>query len=303
MNTDAEHIAYARRDGRTVHVSEVDRGIACSCNCIACGAPLIARKGLQRRHHFAHFGDSNCEGALETVLHKLAKEILENATRIALPPYVFRRKSRARSRYYVDISQVVLPGQDRLIKWVTLERPMGTIIPDAYLLTDHGPLLVEVLVTHAVDRKKVLSVRRLDIPLLEIRLGADDAILNRQELSERILDDPRNKTWHFHPNQREIERDWLRMLRAASGAEWARRHLDTTIKPKLRAPHAGQTAQQSDTGNWKDFNTWGEWFYRQYGRYPSLDETRSRATPRSESGPEAATTIADQRQDPAKSRT
>jgi hypothetical protein len=70
-------ISYAvNRAGTLVHVSDVPRGKACGCRCAACDHPMVARKGAIRVHHFAHVHEVKCVGAVETVLHGLAKENL-----------------------------------------------------------------------------------------------------------------------------------------------------------------------------------------------------------------------------------
>ena len=38
------------------------------------------------KHHFAHYNAQECAGALETVLHLKAKEVLEETNHILIPP-------------------------------------------------------------------------------------------------------------------------------------------------------------------------------------------------------------------------
>ncbi len=63
-------------DGRLVRASEVPAGLECGCSCPACGAPLVARRGEMRVAHFAHATDRTCASAQETMLHKLAKQMI-----------------------------------------------------------------------------------------------------------------------------------------------------------------------------------------------------------------------------------
>ena len=72
--------------GALVHVDDVANGAKCECHCPYCNAPLYAKNGgHQREHHFAHAHGKECEGAYESVLHILAKEILQETGRIMLP--------------------------------------------------------------------------------------------------------------------------------------------------------------------------------------------------------------------------
>ncbi len=66
--------------------NEVDRGLACNCICPVCETQLVAKKGKKNEHHFAHYNAQECAGALETVLHLKAKEVLEKTNLILIPP-------------------------------------------------------------------------------------------------------------------------------------------------------------------------------------------------------------------------
>ena len=68
-------LAYAEdTGGGIVHVSRVTRGLACDCICPACGKPVEAKQGEKRASHFAHESNGDCVHAVETMLHKLAKQ-------------------------------------------------------------------------------------------------------------------------------------------------------------------------------------------------------------------------------------
>lgn len=71
-------LTYALDEGGAlVHVDGVAKGAKCACHCPHCDAPLYAKNaGTQREHHFAHAHRHECEGAYESSLHILAKEIL-----------------------------------------------------------------------------------------------------------------------------------------------------------------------------------------------------------------------------------
>ena len=59
--------------------------LACRCLCPACGARLVAKQGDRTAHHFAHEGESDCAGGVETALHLAAKEVLVKERRMTLP--------------------------------------------------------------------------------------------------------------------------------------------------------------------------------------------------------------------------
>jgi competence protein CoiA len=71
---------------RFVHVSEVERGLACDCRCAVCGEPVIARQGELREHHFAHSSNAEpCASYYESDLHRFAKRVIIEARGLVVP--------------------------------------------------------------------------------------------------------------------------------------------------------------------------------------------------------------------------
>ncbi len=107
QETREENFGWATRDGRVVHISEVFRGLKCGCICSECGSRLVARKGLKRKHHFAHESSDVCLNAGETGLHKAAKGILVRRKEIVLPDvrveYGYIKPSRSFDGHEIDI--------------------------------------------------------------------------------------------------------------------------------------------------------------------------------------------------------
>ena len=83
-------IPFGLRDGKSIHISEVDRGLDCDCICTECKQTLVAKKGVNRKHHFAHYSFTNmpeCSGGIETAAHFYAKEIIAKAGYLNVPAY------------------------------------------------------------------------------------------------------------------------------------------------------------------------------------------------------------------------
>ena len=82
------YLTYALdADGKLIHVDCVSTGLACKCFCPHCKSELVAKNGGSRKvHHFAHTNGSDCVGAIESALHKMAKDILQEHKLIMLPP-------------------------------------------------------------------------------------------------------------------------------------------------------------------------------------------------------------------------
>jgi hypothetical protein len=76
-------MAIHKPTGKIVTINEVTNGNACDCKCINCCLALQARQGEARRHHFKHISGTEC--SLETILHKLAKQIFKEHSYTILP--------------------------------------------------------------------------------------------------------------------------------------------------------------------------------------------------------------------------
>lgn len=140
----------------------------CDCICVACGAQLIAKKGQQRIEHFAHAVDTNCFGAAETALHLLAKELFEELNSIALPQYKFKKEKIIKRSYtLIQHEKIVAKGGEATISKVSIEQSEGRFIPDVTLESKAKKLLVEIAVTHKVDRIKLRHIRKKNFPQLK----------------------------------------------------------------------------------------------------------------------------------------
>ena len=77
----AYRLTYALN--KTVQLVDVDKvpfGNKRCCCCPACKEPLIAKnQGTKRMHHFAHQSGTECDYAIESMLHILAKEKIREA--------------------------------------------------------------------------------------------------------------------------------------------------------------------------------------------------------------------------------
>ena len=88
----ASHIYFGihKLTGELKHISEVPSGQKCNCICAACQQPFEARKGTQRRHHFAHVSNYECMYASEVAIYKAFAEALNQRGFLNLPPVMLR---------------------------------------------------------------------------------------------------------------------------------------------------------------------------------------------------------------------
>lgn len=198
-------------NGEIIHISEAKNGLKCDCICPACGGTLIAKQGKIVEHHFAHASGDECRYAVETAIHLAAKNILTVRKEVVLPaikiPSIF---TRHHSKSYMDeLSPDLAPQRRYSICSVAVEQRLGSIIPDLIVRINGRELLVEVTVTHGVDRDKLRKIRDLGMSCLEIDLSGTDRGLTREELEKIVIDDVAHKRWLYNVRAEERGRFML----------------------------------------------------------------------------------------------
>lgn len=170
------------KDGHIVHIDEVKRGVGCNCICPNCKSTLIAKKGNIKTHHFAHKSELECNGAVETAIHLLAKEILSQEKTIYLPSF---------QKYISSLQkEVVILNYNRPFTFqeVTLEERIKInstfIIADAVCIVKEKQLIVEFANTHFSDSDKIEKLISGDLPCIEVDISTADQ--NRNDLSEKL---------------------------------------------------------------------------------------------------------------------
>jgi len=181
----------------------------------------------------------------ETILHLLAKSILEQEQRIRLPGL--------ESMVAVDLPfgrterrEAAIPGREVKLGGVTREKRLGRIQPDVVAEVvcsgnepeplEASPLLIEVTVTHGIDEEKLARIRQLNLPTLEIDVSRMGGNVTKGEFVRLLIDEVAGKRWVHHP--------WLEQERAKLEAElaptreslsipaqtWGRNYLDAIVK-------------------------------------------------------------------------
>jgi hypothetical protein len=149
---------------RMVAVEDVPRGDDCDCRCPACLAPLRSKKGDIISWHFAHQVEGDCPKAYETMVHKLAKQIILYATEITLPPVMAVHNFRNRLIQDKSIIQFTTPRAEVWLDDIDKR-------PDIMLQTSDGPLAVEIWVTHQCPAEKRQALAASDLKAVEINLS------------------------------------------------------------------------------------------------------------------------------------
>lgn len=177
--------------GRFMFVSEVPRGLACQCRCVVCDEPLIARQGTVREHHFAHAsGREPCEVSHESLLHRYAKQVIEEAAGLVVPVDAVVIE-------HLGLDGTSPPSVRLALSQVEVERSVQNLRPDLLGHTETGlHVAIEVAYSSFCDLLKVDQFAQLRLPALEIDLRAfTPEGFEPDAVRAAVLHDLGSKTW------------------------------------------------------------------------------------------------------------
>ena len=182
-------LAYGQAsDGRMAHIGAVPQGLACGCVCPACGTWLVARKGAVRVAHFAHHSDHACATAYETMLHRMAKQVIADRLQVGLPAVVSEVGDARR-----PLHKAMMLTLDA----VTLEPWLGAIRPDIMARKGDKTLLVEIRVTSACTPEKLALLAYKQQAAIEIDLRRLPRHLDGEALAAAVIQEaPRTWLWN-----------------------------------------------------------------------------------------------------------
>ena len=139
MSSNAYLTWALNQEGDLVHVDEVPNGNDCGCICPHCKSKLCAKNGGDGEkmiHHFAHISGADCVGAVESALHKMAKDILLETKCVYLPD---RYDGRTGELHHFDRVEMEFYDKDTRLR------------PDSIGYNGDDYLWIEFKRTHAVD--------------------------------------------------------------------------------------------------------------------------------------------------------
>ena len=221
---------YGLRDDRLVSIKEVPSGLAADCLCPECYQPLVAKKGDKNDHHFAHHDTTSrspqtkmsnltpCAGGLETVVHRMAKQLIQERRLLVLPPVFVQCEYQWGDHVLVESEQSSQTSIQVSLRDVELESRIGNITPDILATLDSvnglrgEKIIIEIAVTHFCDETKKNLIREMGLRCIEIDLSGfpfnpkasvDDVDDFRDHLW-RYLTDPDRVTWIYSPRIPEM---------------------------------------------------------------------------------------------------
>ena len=192
MSTDQQKLIFAlNNDGEIVSIDDVESGLSCNCICPACGEPLVAKKGKDMMHHFAHYSGHSCEYGYESSLHLAAKDILSKVDKIVVPDLYLEIPKSDKPRQLIFKSKVIK------IDKVEMEKQEGSIVPDIVVYSGKNKLFIEIFVSHKVNDEKLVKIKEENISTIEIDLSKRENDIDYKELSEILLIKTEEKKWVY----------------------------------------------------------------------------------------------------------
>lgn len=201
---------------RMVSATDVDRGLACDCVCVACHSPLVARKGEIRIAHFAHHRDAGCPSAAEAAIHWMAKQIIAEKGHIFVPNRSLSRKVFGKRRVWEETLSVVIQDEGLIkIENCKVEKTVfgssdgsSTRRPDLIANMNGEPLAIEICNTHAVDLQKQQWLEHHGYSVLEIDVSdlasiQPDAF--KEALERRLFGSSVYSKWLVHLDDRRAD--------------------------------------------------------------------------------------------------
>lgn len=191
------------KDGEPVHISKAQRGL-CSLVCPGCKKPLIAKKGEEVGHHFAHEDGGDCPNGYINSLYYAVGQQIARLGGITVPAYMKNRSLvEEGSGTHVITPERFVKLHDVAFTWKGGEQITGIL---AYC--GKRPLIIRLLTGYSGGSGDSSQIKKNGFPLLEIDLGRDDEI-NDSRIQHMLLKAPDNVYWKYNEKAEDI---WRTML-------------------------------------------------------------------------------------------
>ena len=195
-----------------VHITDVNRGKKCNCICPSCRSPLVAAKGLKKKHHFKHAVVNECESGLESGIHLAAKKLILERGQVTLPRYILEASAEdSKAKKYFKEKNIVEDGTVIQFDSVQEEVELYGMRADLLAKKDGKPLIIEIFYRHKVEGQKLSKIVKANISAVEINLSQ----LTQEDLVDweafwSYINDPQHVQWLYnvktHSYARELEK-------------------------------------------------------------------------------------------------
>ena len=178
------------REGKWKEPGAVPRGLACGCICLECGQPLQAVHSKQIQKYFRHNKSGDCTGALESLAHKLGKDVLLSNSA------VFVSKNE---QFFYDKCEV--------------EIRMNGKRPDIHLINSVTGkcMVIEIFYSHRMEENTLKTFHDNGKQVLEIDISATRKVFpTLVEFERLILKEAPRKSLSLYKPENSIQPIYLK---------------------------------------------------------------------------------------------
>lgn len=186
------------KDGKYKHIRSVDNGLKCDCLCPDCQQPLVANQGNVKRWHFSHASNTECKG--ESLIHRLAKQVILDAARIRKALLI---SSNGGTVYEQDKDGIVhskawyAPERQYHIQQSEAEAKLGSQIVDVLCYNSNGnALAVEIFYTHKKSDVDVEKFAKNSVEAIEIDVSGIPWDVTYEQIEQAVLLNARRRVLH-----------------------------------------------------------------------------------------------------------
>jgi hypothetical protein len=158
-----------------IGIDDAENGLKCNCICYSCGGKLIARKGDERQHHFAHHKNSikDCKYSFWVVCRDLVEQL-----------FIPNKKD--------FLKKINLPDEYRyntITKVSTRHLTVANNKFDIYIQTrENGPIYVRYITpeAHRIQEEYMLDTESLSHPMTILEINLTNAYEHRGAITEYL---------------------------------------------------------------------------------------------------------------------
>ena len=185
-------INVALKDNKIVTIDEVERGLDCGCVCIYCHSRLVARKGDEREHHFAHYDECETMDCYEYAFRESTKKALLISSEIIVP--LNEEKTHTFKYNSVEIIDSKKNYHNGLEILVELKNENGHTL-DVLICTANNKSI------NRVDNKNYREgISRIRVNLINVQA------LNFEEFRRYLANDILSKEWIYNKKLEEVKK-------------------------------------------------------------------------------------------------
>jgi hypothetical protein len=201
-------LTYALKDGKLIHISEVESGSKSGCICPACGCPVSARKGKKRAHEFIHYKSKpKCltrYDGVRAVRYIIAKEIIEEEGKLYMPDVYLRtattllqERTLLMEGMYVSIDAVEFNDKyNGLILHSAGKKMIVELFDEDWFWQDDEKNMESILSDHY--KYKNYYYRDPSTSVLAIYISYEDEHLTKDYMKTTLLERQNNRKWIYN---------------------------------------------------------------------------------------------------------